>query len=305
MTFHPGGGALVFELGYDWEVVLYDALAAMDDNQHKLRFMTSWRFLPMNYAFLEATVGIQSYLEDITAAEVGAVGNRIPGMPLRVYGGFSGYLTNRIAVMLRVGYGNSLLASGEDFSSFIGDMRISFRFTSRTALHVGGGRSFNLAALGGYLDVTRAYVSFEQSLADLVLLHADVGFDYQIYGDWEPTNARSDGAESGSSFLTCSRAVLEGSSPSGGFSIADCDTKSALARQDYVLSAGLLADFEISRWFGLSLGYRFHMDLTDFGVESVSFQDFGGGIVDTVAEASTAFQGYMDHRVFLTFNLRY
>ena len=304
MTFHPGGGALVFELGYDWEIVLYDSLVQLDDNQHKLRFMTSWRFLPLNYAFLEASVGIQSYLEDLTAEEAATTGNRVGGMPLRVYGGFSGYLTNRIAVMLRVGYGNSLLDSGDDFSSFIGDMRVSFRFTPRTALHVGGGRSFSLAGLGGFLDKTGAYVSFEQSLADLVLLHLDVGFDYQVYGEWSPANSQSSSAD-GPDYQTCARAVLEGSSENGAFTIADCDTKTALARQDYIFKAGLLADFEISRVFGLSLGYRFHMDMTDFGVESVTFQDFGAGIVDTVSGPSTVFQGYTDHRVFLTLNLRY
>jgi hypothetical protein len=304
MTFHPGGGALVFEVGYDWEIVLYDSLIQLDDNQHKVRFLTSWRFLPLNYAFLEATLGIQSYLEDLTSEEATTTGNRVAGMPVRVYGGFSGYLTERMAVMLRVGYGNSLLDSGDDFSSFIGDMRFSFRFSPRTALHVGGGRSFSLAGLGGFLDTSGAYVSFEQSLADLVLLHLDVGFDYQVYGEWSPANSQSSGGD-GPDYQTCARAVLEGSSEGGDFSLADCDTKTDLARQDYVLKAGLLADFEISRAFGVSLGYRFHMNMTDFGVESVTFQDFGAGIVDTVAGPSTVFQGYTDHRVFLTLNLRY
>ena len=47
------------------------------------------------------------------------------------------------------------------------------------------------------------------------------------------------------------------------------------------------------------------MNMTDFGVESVTFQDFGGGILDTVADPEVLFQGYTDHRVFLTLNLRY
>ena len=83
------------------------------------------------------------------------------------------------------------------------------------------------------------------------------------------------------------------------------------------LSAGLLADFEISRIFGLTLGYRFYADLTDFGIESMTFEHAdsgditfedvanGGLIFDPVAAPSTSYQGYMDHRVFLTLNLRY
>ena len=231
VTFHPGGGALVFELSYDLDIVLYDSLSLLDDMQHKLRFMTSWRFLPLNYAFLEASVGFQSYLEEVTAEEQASTGNRVEGMPVRVYGGFSGYLTNRIAVMLRVGYGNSLLESGEDFSSFIGDARVSFRFSPRTALHVGGGRSFSLVGMGGHLDTIRSYVSFEQSLADLVLLHLDVGFDYLVYGDWAPATETTPGTDGASSFVTCSRVVLDGAAPSAAITRQDCDENNAVSRQ--------------------------------------------------------------------------
>ena len=306
VTFHPGGGALEFELGYTWAAVLYDSLSGLDDHTHQLRFMSSWKFLPLNYLFIESTLGIQSYSIAQTQDELNTVGNRNDGTPLKVYAGFSGYLTNRIALSVRVGYGNSLLSAGEDFSSFIGDARISFRFTERTALHVGGGRNFDLAGLGGYLDVTRAYLSFEQSFGDVVLLHADFGMNYQLYGAWAPADVYTE-TPSGAVYRTCTRARLESEEdvtvnetqrlrvPGGG------EPKRAIRRQDYVLSGGVLADFSLTRIFGLSVGYRLVADITDFGVEAQTYDENG----DPVDAALINYQGYTDHRVFLTLNLRY
>ena len=63
-----------------------------------------------------------------------------------------------------------------------------------------------------------------------------------------------------------------------------------------MLKAGLLLDFNISRWFGISAGYRFNALLTDFATKS-TFEDFN--------EDTISYQSYMEHRAFLTFNLRY
>ncbi|MDP6929206.1 MAG: hypothetical protein QF412_05840 [Planctomycetota bacterium] len=282
IIFHPGGGALEFELGYAWNALLYDSLTQLNYHEHRLGFKASWRFLPLSYLFLDTRFSVHDYMQDRTEQEKdsSAAGNRPNGMPFKVYAGFSGYLTTRIAVMLRLGYGNSLLEEGENFSSFIGDARVSFRFSPRTALHVGGGRDFNLAGLGGYVDMTRTFVSFEQSIADLILLHVDLGFDYRYYGAWEP-------------------AVVE-TEINGTISRTTSSTN-ARHRQDFVLRAGLLADFEFSRLFGLSFGYRFEADLTDYAVTTTTANLNSGSVSSPV----TTFQGYMDHRLFLTLNLRY
>ena len=63
-----------------------------------------------------------------------------------------------------------------------------------------------------------------------------------------------------------------------------------------MLKTGLLLDFNISRWFGISAGYRFTAVLTDFATRAF-FPAFQEGVV--------TFQSYTEHRAFLTFNLRY
>lgn len=331
ISFHPGGGALVFELGYKWDMAIYDSLNGLDDSTHNFRFLTSWKFLPLNFAFLETTLGVKGYSEDQTdvadakdvrksVLEATLPGNRNEATPFKIYAGFSGYLTNKISLTLRAGYGNSFLENSEDFSSFIGDVRLSFRFSGRTVLHVGGGRNFNIASLGGFTDTTRSFVSFEQSFADVVLLHADVGFNYMKYGAWSPADVFDEAPTEGlggPNFRTCTRVVLDGEEESEEDICVNLDesagpvgSKRQVNREDFMLNAGLLADFEISRIFGLSIGYRFVADITDFGIESQTYEVDSGDETEWLnpkdpLNPTTVFQGYMDHRVFLTLNLRY
>jgi hypothetical protein len=288
VSFHPGGGALDFTLGYRFNATIYDDLTTLNEMSHVAKVMASWRFLPLNYAFIESNLEVKDYASEFTP--IGAdtaentFGNFVDGMPLKVYAGFSGYLTERIAVMIRAGYGNSLLEGSqqEDFSHFIGDTRISFRFTPRTALHVGGSRDFQLAPLGGHMEFARGYLAFEQSIAEVMLIHVDAGLDYRVFGRWTP--ASQEVGEDNQLVTTC---------------IYDDDTGECVedtVREDYMLKAGLLLDFNISRWFGISAGYRFNALLTDFATKS-TFEDFN--------EDTISYQSYMEHRAFLTFNLRY
>lgn len=286
MSFHPGGGALDFTLGYRFNVTLYDDLKNLDEMSHIAKVLASWRFLPLNYAFVESNIEFKDYASSLQVLEgeneADFSGNFVTGMPLKVYAGFSGYLTERIAVMIRAGYGNSMLSrSDENFSHFIGDARVSFRFTPRTALHVGGARDFQLAPLGGHMAYARGYLAFEQSIAEVMLLHIDAGVDYRAFGLWKPQDQLLDDGS-----------TLE-------VDVWDDKTgKVALdkKREDYMLKTGLLLDFNVSRWFGISAGYRFTAVLTDFATQafSTAFQE---GVV--------TYQSYTEHRAFLTFNLRY
>ena len=261
LAFHPGGRALDFTLGYRWDIVRYDDLADLDTDGHEFRFLGTWRFYPQNYVFLESTFAIHDYRSSVTGAGTVA-GYYVDGKPFKIYAGVSGLLTEWFSLLARAGYGNSFLSVGSDFSSFVGQLQATFRFTPTTVLHVGLARDFDLAALGGYYDYLRTYLSFEQGISDVVLLHADISFDYRWFGSYQPQ-------------------------PVGTVTVGTND----LTREDPVLKAGLIADFNISRIFGVSAGYRFEGSFTDYQLTT------GGGAPE--------FQGYQDHRVYATFNLRY
>ena len=64
-----------------------------------------------------------------------------------------------------------------------------------------------------------------------------------------------------------------------------------------MLRAGLVMDFDFSRLFGLTLGYRYEASMSDYKTTSAPEA--------TPDQAQAFFAGYEDHRVLLTLNLRY
>jgi len=267
LSFHPGGRALDFTLGYAYDLISYDELGDLDHDQHNLRFLASWRFYPMTYTFLEATVGFLDYKRTVTDDEEARSGNYVPGTPVKVYAGLSGYVTERLALLVRAGYGNSLLdRDPEDFSSFVGQLQASYRFSAKTVIHAGVARDFELTPLGGYMDYTRVYASFTQRLGELAEIHADFAYDIRHFGEWTPAQVTF------------------------GDDITVTPTASDAERGEDFIRAGVLIDFDVSRLFGVTVGYRYEGILSDF-----SISDSG----------RSRFVAYDDHRVYASLNLRY
>jgi len=273
MTLKPGGGAIEFTLGYRWDIDRYDDASNMDIDRQRFRFLSSWRFYPLSYVFLESNFDLHSYPNaDPNAA--GAIGNYRSGMPVRAVAGLSGYFTERIALLLRVGYGNSLLeeqpSAPDDFESFVGLAQLSLRFTPRTIWHVGASHDFEMVAFGGYRTFIRGYTSLDQRLGSFGTLHLDFAFDYRNYGIWSP---------------------YPYDIPNGG---SVNPQVSDPQRTDSRLRTGMLIDFNIHRAFGITLGYRFDKVITDFNI-----------VLNSPQFDAQTFTGYDEHRIFSTLNLRY
>ncbi|MFO0750258.1 MAG: outer membrane beta-barrel protein [Myxococcota bacterium] len=260
-SFHPGGRALDFTLGYGYDLIRYDNIDRIDTDQHIFRFMGSWRFYPMTYAFLESTLALSTYahpLEDSASQP----GNFVDGTPVKVYAGMSGYITEKLALLVRAGYGNSLLERGDGFSSFIGMAQVSWRFGPNTIVHLGFARDFDLAPLGGYVEYMRPYVEFTQRLGELVDLDVDFAYDIRSYGAWSPLP------------------LATGDLPSA------TDTN----RSEGMIRGGVMLDFDLSRLFGVTVGYRYESVVSDFAITTAGQQNF---------------VAYDDHRIFASLNLRY
>jgi len=267
LSFAPGGRALDFSLGYAFGLTRYDDLDRLDTDDHNIRFMASWRFYPMTYAFLESTWLMSSFVNRPAADDdTDAIGNFVGGKPFKVYAGLSGYITERLAVLLRAGYGHSLLAAGEDFESFIGMAQASWRFSEKTVIHVGVARDFELAPLGGQVAYIRPYVSFTQRFGELAELSVDLAWDFRTHGEWRPGTIEL---------------------PGGAVVAPQASTPN---REEQMLRAGLILDFDVTRLFGATVGYRYEGVITDFAV---------------VTLGRPSYTGYQDHRLYATLNLRY
>jgi len=263
-AFHPGGRALDFTLGYAYDLESYDDIDRLDSDTHFLRFLGSWRFYPMTYAFLESTLAFHGYARR-TSEDLAATGNLVGGSPFRGYAGLSGFVTERLAVLIRGGYGNSFLDRGENFSSFIGMLQASWRFSPRTVLHAGIARDFEEAPLGGFVTFVRPYLALTQRFGELAELSVDFAYDMRSYGAWQPPDVDVQGA-------------------------TVTPVASNAHRSERAIRAGVLLDFDLTRLFGLTIGYRYDSVVSDFSIST-------GG--------EGNFVGYDDHRVFASLNLRY
>ena len=273
MVAKPGGGAIEFKLGYNWDIDRYDDATNMDMDQHRMRFLGSWRFYPLSYVFLESTFDMLDYPN--AEAESGqSLGNYRPATPVRASAGVSGYFTERLAMLLRVGYGNSMLeeqpAAPDNFEFVVGMLQFTFRFGHGTILHVGAAHDFEPVVFGGYRSFYRGYMSLDQRLGSFGMLHLDAAFDYREYGVWSPYPVDL---------------------PGSGTLTPDV---SESQRQDARVRAGMLVDFNIHRAFGITLGYRLDMVVTDFNV-----------VINSTDFDAKTFMGYDEHRLFTTLNIRY
>ncbi len=247
LSFHPGGRALDFTLGYAYTIQRYDDLDDLDTDEHSVRFLASWRFYPMTYAFLEGTVGFSEYTRKATETETERPGNYVPGKPVKVYLGLSGYITERLALLARAGYGNTFLERDPaDFSSFIGQLQLSYRFSPKSVIHVGAARDFETSPLGGYHEFFRAYTSFTQRIGDLAELHVDFSYDIKSFGEWQPASRAGEPAP----------------------------VASDAERKEDAVRAGVLLDFDISRLLGATIGYRYDAILTDFTITTTARTNF-------------------------------
>ena len=265
VSFHPGGRAIDITAGYRWNYRFYDGLPELDRTSHDVKLLASWRFYPLTHVFLESTLNVRDY-DVIPAASEGFAGNFLGGMPLKVYLGLSGYITDRVAILARLGYGNSLIETnpnGINFENPIGMLQATFRFAATSALTVGGAYDFETHAFGGYRWYGRAYFSLAQRITKDILLHLDASFDYRQYGLWQPYPSSSSGA-------------LEIDQPE---------------RSDMQVKAGLLVDFDVFRWFGVSVGYRLDMVVADYALRTAS--------------GAAMYSDYVQHRVYTSLNVRY
>ncbi len=280
VSFHPGGGALDVTAGYRWNLTRYDELSESDSDNHAFRLLASWRFYPLTYAYLEGTYKLHSYGRTLTGEEANLAGNYVDGTPLKAQLGLSGYVTEKIIIDLKGGYGHSMLDASRpgntDFASFIGRLQATFRFSADQALTAGITRDFEMVQAGSTFSFIRGVVGYDQRMAEIATVHLDLGVDLRSFGEW-----------------------AVGGAVSGGGEAADEETAPAELqndpRSDTFINSGLTVDLNLTRLIGASIGYRFEADITDYAMKPSP---------ESRPEDEVHF-GYVDHRLWATLNLRY
>jgi len=212
----PGGGALTFEPGYrflynhfepsnsatptgcDSGNALCDPSTAntMDYYVNNALLNIVWRFLPKTSILLNSNYAAVGYPNVGTGANANA--------PLGLFNatlGLSGLVTSRIEVVLKAGYAQTILNSGDEMNipglqaagnehTFVGQAQVGYLFSSTAFIRAGYARLLlpSPTVLAYYSD-DRPYLNVRALIGGRLTLHLDFTYDiltFPVNGEGMP-----------------------------------------------------------------------------------------------------------------------
>jgi hypothetical protein len=177
LDLRPGGGALLFSPDYSFVFERYDrdqgsasgpSVADLDNMRHIPKLRVSWKFLPKTAVFLEAEGHLARYIESVN----------VDANILLVQLGAAGSVTQRIALLLKAGYGNTFMAGNDNFNSFVGQLEFNYLFSETMRFRVGALRTVQPTTLFQFFDMVRGYVGYTQAFGGRLQLDLNVAYNY-------------------------------------------------------------------------------------------------------------------------------
>ena len=186
LRIRPGGGTLSFEIGYRADLILYeeDEIAERNDNLgNEVRFLTSWKVLPKTMLIQRTRFSPIVYLGDLNSSDATRV--NVNSFPVRAELGIQGLFSEKYGLSLFAGYGGSFYQEGDDFDSIIASLEFKFYITPASNLRIGGERDFVDSYYGNFFSKNGGYLSFEQMIANIVLLTLKGDVFYRAYSEYD------------------------------------------------------------------------------------------------------------------------
>jgi len=188
LRVRPGGGRLEFKVGYTFSFDLVDEskkFAFTNKIGHEIKLTAKWRLLPKTAVFLEASEHIISYLDPTGGTEAIKdlkTSNLIPNSdsyPLRIYLGFSGLITPRFSVLLKVGYSNAFYDLNDSYNMVVGQGEFTFFISPLSKIRGGYEHSFADSFLSNYFVDERVYLGYDHFIINRILLHLSGEYRYR------------------------------------------------------------------------------------------------------------------------------
>jgi hypothetical protein len=191
VRWSPGGGRLTGTARYtnmlDFIEGSFSYGTAMTN---QIMLDGSWRWLPKTAVFLNATQGVVTYLESNTP--------KVPSYPLRLTTGLRGLISERMSVVIALGYNNGFYSSGATTGGLFGstfiDVSATLRPTVLSRIVVGYRHGFENSLISNFYYTETAYASYVQQLASRVAIDISGRYVFKDYqGLFDPTTpARTD-----------------------------------------------------------------------------------------------------------------
>ncbi len=176
VIYAPNGGILDARLTYENRFTYYESsqygILTNDANDIVLR--ARWRFLPKTALLWEAGVTPTFYLNPSTTLS--------NSTPIRTRIGINGLLTERVRVLLMVGYQGTYFGRGDNENTVVGQAEVQYIFSPLTSFALGFIRDVNPSYLGNFSTRNSIYARVNQSFAGRFYVSAEVNGGYYQYG---------------------------------------------------------------------------------------------------------------------------
>lgn len=209
ISVRPGGGAITIEGSYTFVLENYEnrTLGCTDPNTpefsdpnspnfkdlpecatldktlqvasyqtHRIRTEGRWRFFPKTGALIEASIDFRRYPDRLAGAP-----ENVPSTPLRVMAGLAGLLTPKLTLVLKAGYGDTLIANG--YRSLIAHAEMDFSPSETVAFKLGYARNFDAIATPlAYFGSDRVFGNLAMLVGGRLGIRLGGALDFLSYG---------------------------------------------------------------------------------------------------------------------------
>lgn len=238
LGLHPGGQVFQHFLGYKFHRYFHDDLPLINRNIHSLNLKNYWRFLPRTAVVLNANLAITDY----DTADRGQGFANVNSTPLRISGGLTGLITQRVSARLVGGWGLSFHDEGQSFSGFLVDGQLGWQFGNKEAnnkLYLGFEQGFTESTIANFVQYYRPYAGLGVGIArDRIRLDFEVEARIRDY----------EGTPQSSAEFTFPETL-----------------------SDTLVSGRARASFKILNWWSAFLGYRISTNITDDRITNNTF----------------------------------
>jgi hypothetical protein len=241
--------AFQVDLSYAYNFVKFDDFAAGDRAYHEVHLLGTWAFFPKTSLYLDGNWRYQNWGQE-------KAGFRSDSMPLRVALGVRGYVTRKIALDVRAGYGQGFYKQGVDIQTFVGGASLALKPTDFTLIDIGYGRDFEDAAYyARWYTSDSVHLSIKQQFLRRLEMEGAFLYSYRSYARLVPGPADLPGY--------------------GTLAANQAD------RRDHAIVARASISYSALRYLKVKVGYEFDSIVTDFRLDGVltsglPTRDFGG-----------------------------
>jgi len=262
---HPGGKVFQHYLSYDWMLYRHDELTDINRMIHDFTLKNYWRFLPKTAVVLSGDYQLVRY--DTLGRTAGGFTNA-NSSPLRVTGGLTGLVTNRLAVRLVGGYGWAFYDAADTFKGLLVNAELQYMFgilAENNKLYLGYERNFQDTSIADFASFHRPYAGYEQGFA----------------------NNRLRLSLKGEAIFRSYVGV-----PGGTYTVQNGTVTVPANLSDALIRGQAGVDFSIYKWWSISLDYQLSSNLTN-------------DRITTTTPAGDVLREYVRHNVTFGTTIRY